>query len=58
MQRKPVPSAAVQTQREQGQVRRQPQPLDASVLRFVAGGAPKGTWLSSPDSTLAPKGTW
>lgn len=32
-------------------------PLDASLLKHVGGGSPKGTWQVET-TTFSPKGTW
>jgi hypothetical protein len=32
--------------------------ISREELRAVAGGSPKGTWLTTTTTTQSPKGTW
>jgi hypothetical protein len=56
--RRAAPMPAARAQERQPAAPATPVVLDPSLLRQVAGGAPKGTWVATADSRRAPKGTW
>lgn len=57
LQSVPADKAAAKTPIDASLSKPAPLPLDASLLKHVGGGSPKGTW--SADATISsPKGTW